>query len=94
MFNLWLLAELVRPPPPPLVPRPREPTLLRGFTLDELRSYNGATLKDPIYMAISGSIYDVSRGRTFYGPGAQTQRRGDAPSVLPCVFARVSLAPC
>ena len=61
--------ELVRPPPPPLVLRRKEPIVLREFTLEELRNYNGATLKDPIYIAISGKVFDVSRGRNFYGPG-------------------------
>ena len=70
LFNLWLVTELVRPPLPPLVPRPREATVVRAFTLDELRAYNGATAKDPIYMAVRGRVYDVSRGRNFYGPGA------------------------
>ncbi|ETW06533.1 hypothetical protein H310_02762 [Aphanomyces invadans] len=40
----------------------------RYFTLDELREFNGEGDK-PIYIAIKGVVYDVSRRRDFYGPG-------------------------
>ncbi|RQM31281.1 hypothetical protein B5M09_007561 [Aphanomyces astaci] len=38
------------------------------FTLDKLRAFNGEGDK-PIYIAIKGVVYDVSRKRDFYGPG-------------------------
>jgi predicted heme/steroid binding protein len=35
----------------------------------DLRRYDGSNPELPIYLAINGSIYDVSNGRNFYGPG-------------------------
>jgi predicted heme/steroid binding protein len=35
----------------------------------ELLSYTGAEPSNPIYLAINGTIFDVSAGRSFYGPG-------------------------
>ncbi|XP_013922211.1 PREDICTED: membrane-associated progesterone receptor component 1 [Thamnophis sirtalis] len=70
---LFLLYQIVRgdrpraqlegeeePPPPPKLKR-------RDFTLAQLRPFDGQT--DPhILMAINGKVFDVSRGRKFYGP--------------------------
>ena len=39
------------------------------MTDDELRAYDGTDPDKPIYLALNGSIYDVSAGRSFYGPG-------------------------
>ncbi|CAM6056466.1 unnamed protein product [Sphagnum tenellum] len=36
---------------------------------DELNKYDGTDPKKPILVAIRGSIYDVSSGKSFYGPG-------------------------
>ena len=40
----------------------------RDFTLEELRPYNG---KDNarILVAVNGKVFDVTSGRSFYGPG-------------------------
>jgi predicted heme/steroid binding protein len=35
----------------------------------QLRDYDGTDPTKPIYLAINGTIYDVSVGRPFYGPG-------------------------
>uniref|UniRef100_A0A8C7E0K7 Membrane-associated progesterone receptor component 1 n=1 Tax=Naja naja TaxID=35670 RepID=A0A8C7E0K7_NAJNA len=70
---LFLLYQIVRgdrpraqpegeeePPPLPKLKR-------RDFTLAQLRPFDGLT--DPrILMAINGKVFDVSRGRKFYGP--------------------------
>lgn len=39
------------------------------MTDDELKAYDGSDPAKPIYLAINGTIYDVSNGRNFYGPG-------------------------
>lgn len=40
----------------------------RDFTLAELKPYDG--LQDPrILMAVNGKVFDVTRGKKFYGPG-------------------------
>ncbi|GAB7343865.1 hypothetical protein MBLNU457_1830t2 [Dothideomycetes sp. NU457] len=35
----------------------------------ELLQYNGADASKPVYIALNGTIYDVSAGRHVYGPG-------------------------
>lgn len=57
--------------PPPL-PRLKR----RDFTPAELRRFDG--VQDPrILMAINGKVFDVTKGRKFYGPG-NGGRPGDA----------------
>merc|ERR1711939_215707 len=38
------------------------------LTPDQLALYNGTDPKKPIYLAINGTIFDVSAGRHTYGP--------------------------
>lgn len=38
------------------------------FTLEQLQKYNGEDPALPIYLAINGSVYDVSASRQIYGP--------------------------
>lgn len=40
----------------------------RDFTLSELQEYDGAT-NPRILMAVNGKVFDVTRGKKFYGPG-------------------------
>jgi len=45
---------------------------LRGplqLTDADLKKYDGSDPKTPIYVAVNGTIYDVTNGRNFYGPG-------------------------
>lgn len=39
------------------------------LTEKELLSYDGSDPQKPLYLAINGTIYDVSNGRRMYGPG-------------------------
>ena len=39
------------------------------LTDDELRAFDGSDPAKPIYLAIKGTIYDVSASPNFYGPG-------------------------
>nr|CAG4648782.1 EOG090X0A5G [Polyphemus pediculus] len=45
-----------------------EPIEERLFTKEELAKYKGEN-GSPIYLALMGKVYDVSRGKDFYGPG-------------------------
>jgi len=38
------------------------------LTLEELKKFNGTDKSLPIYLAIKGTVFDVSKGRQFYGP--------------------------
>lgn len=48
---------------------PPEPVQVGDMTLEELRAYDGSDPRKPLLMAIKGQIYDISKGRMFYGPG-------------------------
>eukprot|EP00775_Hariotina_reticulata_P008133 gene8133-8327_t len=39
------------------------------LTLAELAEYDGKDPSKPLYISVRGTIYDVSSGRSFYGPG-------------------------
>ena len=47
--------------------------ILKGGTIyltdAELAAYDGTDPSKPIYVALNGTIYDVTVGRSFYGPG-------------------------
>ncbi|KAJ3613143.1 hypothetical protein NHX12_019395 [Muraenolepis orangiensis] len=45
-------------------------TAVRLFTEDELKRYDGSEEGHPIYMAIKGVVFDVSKGKEFYGKGS------------------------
>ncbi|KAJ9081442.1 hypothetical protein DSO57_1014738 [Entomophthora muscae] len=45
------------------------PVKQRIFTEEELALYDGSDLTLPIYIAINGEVYDVSKGATYYGKG-------------------------
>ncbi|KAF9281594.1 hypothetical protein BGZ68_006540 [Mortierella alpina] len=54
---------------PPPAPRPRLPTLVfKEYTPKELAQFDGRTKDTRILMAIQGKVFDVTRGRNFYGP--------------------------
>ncbi|KAK9067874.1 hypothetical protein SSX86_011985 [Deinandra increscens subsp. villosa] len=39
------------------------------LTLDQLKQYDGTDPSNPIYIAVKGRIFDVTTGKSFYGPG-------------------------
>lgn len=45
------------------------PKLRRDFTIEELTKYDGKGSDGRILVAVNGSVYDVTRGTKFYGPG-------------------------
>lgn len=58
----------------PTVPEPKHPETIvfRDYTPIELQVYTGRQDNDRgrILMAVNGNVYDVTRGRNFYGQGA------------------------
>jgi predicted heme/steroid binding protein len=40
-----------------------------GLTDEQLSQYSGTDPNKPIYVELNGAIFDVSAGRSFYGPG-------------------------
>ncbi|XP_009363414.1 probable steroid-binding protein 3 [Pyrus x bretschneideri] len=39
------------------------------FTAQQLIQYNGTDPSKPIYVALKGRVFDVTDGKSFYGPG-------------------------
>lgn len=39
------------------------------LTADQLKNYDGSDEAKPIYISIRGVVFDVSAGKSFYGPG-------------------------
>uniref|UniRef100_A0ACD5XPL8 Uncharacterized protein n=1 Tax=Avena sativa TaxID=4498 RepID=A0ACD5XPL8_AVESA len=52
----------------PFVPPFPDPVQVGEITLEQLRVYDGKDPAKSILIAIRGKVYDVSRGRLFYGP--------------------------
>ncbi len=40
------------------------------ITLEELLKFDGSDPARPILFAVQGRVYDVTEGKSFYGPGA------------------------
>ncbi len=53
-----------RDAPPRPLPRGEE----RDYTLAELGAFDGRDPERPILFAVQGKVFDVTRGRDFYGP--------------------------
>lgn len=68
---LFLIYKIFRGDRPPEIPAAEErlPKMKkRDFTIAELKPYDG--LENPrILMAVNGKVFDVTRGKKFYGPG-------------------------
>ncbi|CAM1507424.1 Fc.00g070650.m01.CDS01 [Cosmosporella sp. VM-42] len=74
-LNLILLSAVayacytfIRPSPPAILPRDTPATVFRTYTPLTLLPFNGEN-DTPVFLAVRGKVFDVSRGRNFYGPG-------------------------
>lgn len=70
-FCIFLLYKIFRGDKPVdfgEVEKPLPKLKKRDFTILELKPYDGE--QDPrILMAVNGKVFDVTRGKKFYGPG-------------------------
>ncbi|KAF9906161.1 hypothetical protein BX616_000793 [Lobosporangium transversale] len=65
-YNFFAAAAAPELPPP----RPKLPALVfKEYTPKELTEFDGRTDDTRILIAVQGKIFDVTRGRNFYGPG-------------------------
>jgi len=48
---------------------PELPKLRRDFTLEELKNFDGNQEDGRVLLAVNGTVYDVTKGKRFYGPG-------------------------
>ncbi|CAG8439224.1 7432_t:CDS:2 [Ambispora leptoticha] len=68
-FLLYVVRAYFTPTPHHLpVPKHPEVTVFREYTPKQLREFDGSTLQTKIYMGVCGKVYDVTKGRNFYGP--------------------------
>lgn len=70
---VYLLYKIIRsnfeseaelPPPPPQLPKIR-----KDLTVAELKKYDGTQPDGRVLLAVNGVIFDVTKGKRFYGPG-------------------------
>lgn len=50
-------------------PEPTLPKLRKDFTVQELKAYDGNQPDGRVLVAVNGTVYDVTKGKRFYGPG-------------------------
>ncbi|GFG30271.1 hypothetical protein Cfor_08572, partial [Coptotermes formosanus] len=55
--------------PEPVPVEPALPKLRKDFTVDDLRKYDGTGPDGRILVAVNGKVFDVTKGKRFYGPG-------------------------
>lgn len=68
MFLLYKIIRGDKPADYGPVEEPLPKLKKRDFNLADLQEYDG--LKNPrILMAVNGKVFDVTRGKKFYGPG-------------------------
>lgn len=73
LLIIFLVYKIIRsrrndtslPPPPPELPKLKK----RDFTVEELRKYDGNGEDGRVLVAVNGNVYDVTKGKRFYGPG-------------------------
>lgn len=72
VFIVFLIYKIIKskfqtvdvtPPPPPL------PKIRKDMTVAQLNKYDGTQEDGRVLLALNGTIFDVTRGRRFYGPG-------------------------
>ncbi|KAL7944258.1 cytochrome b5 [Trichoderma barbatum] len=54
--------------PPTQLPKPPPPVVFKTYNPHTLLPFNGEN-DAPVFLAVRGRVFDVSRGRNFYGPG-------------------------
>jgi predicted heme/steroid binding protein len=58
------------------------------LTMAELAQYDGQDTSKPLYISVRGKIYDVTAGKTFYGPGGQLEIAGQQQSSVVALSSR------
>ncbi|KAJ6261405.1 Neudesin [Drechslerella dactyloides] len=64
----YLVYLRFKPTTLPTLPSPPPPLLYKSYTPRALLRYNG-TDEPRVLLAVKGTVFDVSAGRSFYGPG-------------------------
>ncbi|KAI5838667.1 cytochrome b5-like heme/steroid binding domain-containing protein [Morchella snyderi] len=64
---IYIIYSRLRPAPPSNI-KHDTPRVFRTFTPKTLSPYNGTELPS-VYLAVEGRVFDVTAGKSFYGPG-------------------------
>jgi membrane-associated progesterone receptor component len=66
--NVIIISPLSEPPLP--IPEPPPvPLKKQDLNLLQLKQYDGTGEDGRVCVAVNGKVYDVTRGKRFYGPG-------------------------
>jgi hypothetical protein len=68
-FLIFKIFKSRQPPKPSAPSEPELPKMRRDFTVAELKAFDGNQPDGRVLVAVNGTVYDVSRGKRFYGPG-------------------------
>ncbi|GFN83947.1 membrane-associated progesterone receptor component 1-like [Plakobranchus ocellatus] len=69
-FLIYKIVASRRPSGPTVAREPELPPLKKqDFTLEQLREYDGKGSDGRVLIAVNGKVFDVTRGKRFYGPG-------------------------
>jgi len=68
-FLVFKIFKSRQPPKPSPPSEPELPKLRRDFTVADLKAYDGNQPDGRVLVAVNGTVYDVTRGKRFYGPG-------------------------
>ena len=68
-FLVYKIFKSRETPKPSTPSEPELPKLRRDFTVAELKAYDGNQPDGRVLVAVNGTVYDVTRGKRFYGPG-------------------------
>lgn len=64
----YTIYSFAKTQPPITLPKEEPAIVFRTFTPRTLLPFSGEN-GSPVYLAVRGRVFDVSRGRNFYGPG-------------------------
>lgn len=67
-FLIYQIFKTRQPKPSPM-PEPEMPKIRKDFTVQELKAFDGNQPDGRVLVAVNGTIYDVTKGKRFYGPG-------------------------
>lgn len=72
---IYLIIKSSRKVPIQHVSEPQLPKLKkRDFTVPELKKYDGTQEDGRVLVAVNGIVFDVTKGKRFYGPGEAKRR--------------------
>lgn len=66
-FLIFKIFKSNQPPKQSAPSEPELPKMRRDFTAAELKAYDGNQPDGRILVAVNGTVYDVTRGKKFYG---------------------------